>query len=593
MAWVAVVYLGGVALRRPETRINEIQPSRFFLLLTAERRRGSKAKSLTQRTDLTQCRCMKNMKRMSVPLLTASLLLYASCSNETDLAAPSGGSRQLTVIATQGLNARTAYDTGDASALIVTWADQDAFSVFTASSGSGNPADFTLTSGGGTKTGIFTGTVSVAEGTTLYAVYPKQTGTLDPTAISFDFTGQTQAKNNDASHLAAYDVMAAKAVVPHAGLADGKALSLNFTHLATALKVTVKLPANAGNATKLTVYSQDNCFYTAGTANIAANIPVLTGCKEKMGRSFSIQLGKEGTGIAPDADGTVTAYLMMPATSLSRILWTDLKATKYSSSGTGIFEIEETTTPRYLNVAVNTTANGSAGYYIGTMSLAATGADSSAKEYTAGNCFKVAYTADLQEPKYGDCSPVTITISNKKYLVVQTTAEDKTCTWNEAWDMQKDGWVMPRTWVYDYTEVPNGNKGGYTQEWHYSDNRTQGYNKVEITYEELLDIKGSTDWGKEMWKGEIEFNVGDPDYTNYQSFITAFASEEDFVPGAYWSASTCPHTKSTNYLVNANYLQVGGYFGNAAHWNFMGEKIKDEASTVWYPYKVRLVMDKF
>lgn len=537
---------------------------------------------------------MKNMKRMSVPLLTASLLLYASCSNETDLAAPSGGSRQLTVIATQGLNARTAYDTGDASALIVTWADQDAFSVFTASSGSGNPADFTLTSGGGTKTGIFTGTVSATEGETLYAVYPKQTGTLDPAAIPFDFTGQKQANNNDASHLAAYDVMAAKAVVPHTGLVDGTALSLNFTHLATALKVTVKLPTNAGNATKLTVYSQDNCFYATGTANITADIPVLTGCEEKIGRSLSIQLGETGTGIVPDADGTVTVYLMMPATALSRVLWTDLKATQINSlSGTEIFKTEETTTPRYLNVAVNTTANGSAGYYIGTMSLAATEEGSSAKEYTAGNCFKVAYTADLQEPKYGDCSPVTITISNKKYLVVQTTVEDKACTWNEAWDMQKDGWVMPRTWVYDYTKVPKENKGGYTQEWHYSDNRTQGYNKGEITYEELLDIKGSTDWGKEMWKGEIEFNVGDSDYANYQSFITAFASGEDFAPEAYWNASTCPHTESTNYLVNANNLQMGGYLGNVALWDFMATKIEDEAGTDWYPYKVRLVMDKF
>lgn len=182
--------------------------------------------------------------------LLASMLgmMTTGCSDETtqtDTPTAPDEDGRITVTASAGMpqggaSTRLGFEEAD-DKLLITWKDaNETFSVLGGTE-SATPSLFTQTAVGDDKhSASFTGQINADESTTYYAVYPEITGNtaVAATSIPLDMTGQTgTALDEKKTYMYAtskYD-------------ATNNALTFNFNHLTSILKVTLKfiLPVNA------------------------------------------------------------------------------------------------------------------------------------------------------------------------------------------------------------------------------------------------------------------------------------------------------------------------------------------------------------
>lgn len=210
--------------------------------------------------------------------LLASMLgmMTTGCSDETtqtDTPTAPDEDGRITVTASAGMpqggaSTRLGFDEEtDDNKLLITWKDDnETFSVLGGTE-SATPSLFTQTAVGDDKhSASFTGQINADESTTYYAVYPEITGNtaVAATSISLDMTEQTgttfDEKKTYMYATSGYD-------------ATSNALTFNFNHLTSILKVTLKftLPVNA-NGTTSDVTKEDELPTRATTGKIANEV---------------------------------------------------------------------------------------------------------------------------------------------------------------------------------------------------------------------------------------------------------------------------------------------------------------------------------
>lgn len=210
--------------------------------------------------------------------LLASMLgmMTTGCSDETtqtDTPTAPDEDGRITVTASAGMpqggaSTRLGFEEDD-DKLLITWKDDnETFSVLGGTE-SATPSLFTQTAVDATDKhkANFTGQINADESTTYYAVYPEITGNtaVAATSISLDMTGQTgTALDETKTYMYAtsgYD-------------ATSNALTFNFNHLTSILKVTLKftLPVNANDATLNDVTKVDGLPTRATTGKTADKV---------------------------------------------------------------------------------------------------------------------------------------------------------------------------------------------------------------------------------------------------------------------------------------------------------------------------------
>lgn len=215
--------------------------------------------------------------------LLASMLgmMTTGCSDETtqtDTPTAPDEDGRITVTASAGMpqggaSTRLGFDEEtDDNKLLITWEDaNETFSVLGGTE-SATPSLFTQTAVGDDKhSASFTGQINADESTTYYAVYPEITGNTAVAApsIPLDMTGQTgTALDEKKTYMYAtsgYD-------------AASNALTFNFNHLTSILRVTLKftLPVNANDATLNDVTKVDGLPTRATTGKTADKVTFTT-----------------------------------------------------------------------------------------------------------------------------------------------------------------------------------------------------------------------------------------------------------------------------------------------------------------------------
>ena len=130
---------------------------------------------------------------------------------------------------------------------------------------------------------------------------------LDKTCIPVDYTGQCQDGNSSTAHISAYDNMAA---APTAPTSNGN-IGLGFKHLGAVLELNLTLPKIA-EYTTLTLSCEDMPFITAGTVDLTADEPCITGTA--WDNDFVVSLKNFTT---TEANQSVTIYVIIPPIDFS------------------------------------------------------------------------------------------------------------------------------------------------------------------------------------------------------------------------------------------------------------------------------------
>lgn len=242
--------------------------------------------------------------------LLASMLgmMTTGCSDETtqtDTPTAPDEDGRITVTASAGMpqggaSTRLGFDEEtDNNKLLITWnATNETFSVLGGTE-SATPSLFTQTAVGDDKhSASFTGQINADKSTTYYAVYPEITGNtaVAATSISLDMTGQTgTALDEKKTYMYAtsgYD-------------ATSNALTFNFNHLTSILKVTLKftLPVNASG----TVHDMTKQELTRAAANETAGEVTFTA--DNLMSKASVDITRTPT------DGTLPADAYTPEES--------------------------------------------------------------------------------------------------------------------------------------------------------------------------------------------------------------------------------------------------------------------------------------
>ena len=143
----------------------------------------------------------------------------------------------------------------------LTWKSGDKFGLYYSGTSSDVSAAFTVKTGGSTV-GTFTNEgFTLNKSASYYAFYPYNSSAT-PSAASMTFTGQTQAANNDAAHIAAKNYMYAKVTTSSTGVPS----AVNFKNVGAILQF--RLSPAAGTYKSLAVKSSSGKFITAGKLNM-------------------------------------------------------------------------------------------------------------------------------------------------------------------------------------------------------------------------------------------------------------------------------------------------------------------------------------
>ena len=147
---------------------------------------------------------------------------------------------------------------------------------------------------------------ALRQGSTYFAVYPKDYSQLDAHVFAVDYRNQRQTSDNSTVHLAPIDYLTAAADV----ITDN-ACSFSFTHLGTIVKVTVTVNTEI-TLKSLTLTAENQSFTTAGTVDLTAASPSITATETS--HSVTLLLGEDEDGIS--VSGTFTAFLLTPPINL-------------------------------------------------------------------------------------------------------------------------------------------------------------------------------------------------------------------------------------------------------------------------------------
>lgn len=258
---------------------------------------------------------MKTVFLRRILFLMGAAVVVAGCSKPESEIEPDGtdSDKAVKIIATasteQVADTRLGYQESERG-MTFTWKDhadgkKEAFSVFIFY-GPNIITTFTQTNAGGgnkgTFKGTFEGTVTIAKGKEFVAVYPALSGSPRKTAVPLDLSTQTLATaatglDGNASHYL-------RATAVYQG--EGSALTFNFKHVVSILKVEMSFPAGAAAITEVKLSG------VCAQANFNALYGDLIFTDMRIGCSLY-----DAIGIALTADRKLTAYIYLFPDDLS------------------------------------------------------------------------------------------------------------------------------------------------------------------------------------------------------------------------------------------------------------------------------------
>lgn len=219
---------------------------------------------------------MKNLHYFSALLCMAALTL-SGCSNEELTGIGTTTPQDLTLVATTGLNTKTAVSPN----YKVNWTTGDAFYAFGGTTGTANvykaKAEFTLTSGEGTTSGNFSGKLTGEQSDLEYAVYPLSQYTSSTMTLAFPAT--YTYPNSNAPMFGKLN--ADKTAVEFGQLLSGM-MRIRLNGLATAVSGSLKLEATGISGSALLTISEEGVaslgtFTSDGTNAVTLNFTNLSG----------------------------------------------------------------------------------------------------------------------------------------------------------------------------------------------------------------------------------------------------------------------------------------------------------------------------
>ena len=186
------------------------------------------------------------------------------------------------------------------------WADTDTIGIFPST---GRQVEFSMASGAGSTSAIFTGGGWGLKSSSTYAAYFPLVGKyyLDKTKIPVSYVEQKQTGNASTAHLGAYDYLAAPASETNNGN-----VAFNFERLGCLVRLIITIPDPA-TLSKLTLKCPQNSYFTE-TGTIDLTTENLTIVPSTESQTMEIELSDITT---TEENEQVTIYFMAAPVNLS------------------------------------------------------------------------------------------------------------------------------------------------------------------------------------------------------------------------------------------------------------------------------------
>ena len=185
------------------------------------------------------------------------------------------------------------------------WAVTDTIGIFP---NEGRQVEFSMASGAGSTSAIFTGGGWGLKSTSTYSAYYPLIGKyyLDKTAIPIDYTGQVQDGNGSTAHLGTYDYLSA----PASNVNNGT-VSFNFERLGCLVQLKIDLLEKATISNVSVKYEDEALFIGKGYFDLSSENPQI---KTKEEKSKVINIKANNLQVA--SNETAIIYFMMAPVNL-------------------------------------------------------------------------------------------------------------------------------------------------------------------------------------------------------------------------------------------------------------------------------------
>lgn len=252
---------------------------------------------------------------------------------------------------------RTALTLNEETGLTFKWAESDLVGVF--GSRDDQQVKLTISDGADTNEATFTSNdFQLSSSSTYRAYYPMtDANTASSSAITLDYTEQTQTDNASTAHLGAYDFLVSDKVTPTAT----NTAEFKFSHLGAAvrLQITLKNVPDMGDVTQnsyvpwssvtLSTSDDSKAFITKGTLDLFGSNEFTA---TETASSVTLKLSKIQSAIGTENDA-VDVWLMLAPTDLSgktinvsmsggflEEIMSNLLYTSYQVNNNGTFSID-------------------------------------------------------------------------------------------------------------------------------------------------------------------------------------------------------------------------------------------------------------
>lgn len=250
------------------------------------------------------------MKKLSVYFLVLASFIVTSCNEFMEERNTNPNEVETICAKIKGFE----YDTDDFSRTFISieqdgphyaWAVTDTIGIFPSE---GRQVEFSMASGAGSASAVFTGGGWGLKSTSTYAAYFPLIGQyyLDKTDIPVHYTGQVQEGDASTAHLGVYDYLAA----PASEVKNG-GVSFDFERLGCLVQIQLTVPSPT-TIYSVTLKAENEAFAVKGKVDLTESSPRIY----PVASSSEIMLEVKNVTTAK-ANQVATFYMMLPPTDLS------------------------------------------------------------------------------------------------------------------------------------------------------------------------------------------------------------------------------------------------------------------------------------
>lgn len=250
------------------------------------------------------------MKKLSVHFLVLASFIVTSCNEFMEERNTNPNEVETICAKIKGFE----YDTDDFSRTFISieqdgphyaWAVTDTIGIFPSE---GRQVEFSMSSGAGSASAVFTGGGWGLKSTSTYAAYFPLIGQyyLDKSDIPVHYTGQVQEGDASTAHLGVYDYLAA----PASEVKNG-GVSFDFERLGCLVQIQLTVPSPT-TIYSVTLKAENEAFAVKGKVDLTESSPRIY----PVASSSEIMLEVKNVTTA-ESNQVATFYMMLPPTDLS------------------------------------------------------------------------------------------------------------------------------------------------------------------------------------------------------------------------------------------------------------------------------------